>query len=153
MLFAYKNEIFRNTKLCPKTAALLKKVPNLQTAMFSVLQPHSHIPKHKGPLKAVLRYHLGLIVPKNTENCFITVDSQQYHWKEGEGVLFDDTFDHFVVNNTPEVRVVLFLDVIREDLPLWLKLFLKVIFAVLPLTKWWVEGMKRSEPQARKIQN
>jgi len=33
------------------------------------------------------------------------------HWQEGRGELFDDTFLHYVHNDTDEYRMVLFLDV------------------------------------------
>ena len=36
-----------------------------------------------------------------------------YEWKEGEGVLFDETYKHFVKNETKYTRVILFLDVVR----------------------------------------
>ena len=60
----------------------------------------------------ILRYHLGLIIPKNGF-CFISVDGETYDWKEGEGVLFDETYKHFVINDTNYYRVILFLDVKR----------------------------------------
>ena len=55
-----------------------------------------------------------------------------YHWKNGEGILFDDTYLHDAKNDSDEVRVVLWLDV-RKKWPLvphWLNvLFLKIAFA------------------------
>ena len=34
----------------------------------------------------------------------------RYHWKVGECLVFDDTYEHEVRNDTDERRVVLFLD-------------------------------------------
>ena len=45
------------------------------------------------------------------------VKGQDYVWKEGEGVLFDDSWPHSVVNHSPEMRAVLVIDV-RRPLPL-----------------------------------
>ncbi|MCB0737337.1 MAG: aspartyl/asparaginyl beta-hydroxylase domain-containing protein, partial [Bacteroidetes bacterium] len=53
-------------------------------------------------------------VPKNGE-CFIINGGQKYSWKEGEDILFDDTFRHQVSNNTNETRAILFCDVYRTD--------------------------------------
>jgi hypothetical protein len=46
---------------------------------------------------------------------------EKYHWREGEGVLFDDTFLHDAANEAGEVRVVLWLDLARR-MPLALDL-------------------------------
>ena len=37
-----------------------------------------------------------------------------YYWKNGEGVVFDDTYMHEAFNDSDRVRVVLFLDVRRK---------------------------------------
>jgi aspartyl/asparaginyl beta-hydroxylase (cupin superfamily) len=113
MLTFYGKDYEDNQQLCPTTTALIKSIPSIHYAMFSIMEPHTKIPTHTGRFRGCLRYHLGLSVPENTSKCFINVDDQQYSWKEGEGVLFDDTFRHFVVNETNEPRLILFCDVQR----------------------------------------
>lgn len=98
----------------PKTYSLISKIPGCSLAMFSVLHPGKVIPPHKGPFKGVLRYHLALITPKENEKCTIEVNKIEYNWKEGEDVIFDDTFVHSVKNESYESRVVLFLDIQRD---------------------------------------
>jgi beta-hydroxylase len=61
----------------------------------------------------VLRYHLGLIVPREAEACRIRVGEDIRHWEAGKSMIFDDTFNHEVWNDTDEMRVVLFVDVLR----------------------------------------
>jgi len=99
--------------LCPNTCRLINQIPEIRCAMFSVLQPHSKIPPHRGPFTGCLRYHLALSVPKDRNNCYIRVHGQKYHWKEGEDIVFDDTYEHEVYNNTDEIRIILFVDVVR----------------------------------------
>jgi beta-hydroxylase len=41
------------------------------------------------------------------------IEKEHINWQEGKTVVFDDTYEHEVWNNTGEVRVVLLLDVIR----------------------------------------
>lgn len=96
---------------CPKTMTILKDFDNISTAAFSILAPGKKLSPHYGHFKGILRYHLGLIVPKG--DCHIVVDKQPYHWKEGEGVLLDVTYLHHAVNNTELPRVILFIDVNR----------------------------------------
>jgi len=62
---------------------------------------------------ADMRYHLGLKVPEQAEDCRIRVGDEYRHWEEGRGLLFDDTHQHEVWNDTDEERVVLFLDIVR----------------------------------------
>jgi len=85
----------------------------MTTAFFSILSPGKHIPEHRGVFKGIMRYHLGLKVPENAKDCCIRVDEVSAYWQEGKGMLFDDTYQHEVWNNTDEIRVVLLMDVIR----------------------------------------
>lgn len=102
-----------NCDRCPETVKLLKKVPGLKVAFFSILAPGKHIPEHRGKHKGLIRYHLGLKVPQNRAACRIRILDQFAQWEEGKSLLFDDTFYHEVWNDTDEYRVVLFLDIAR----------------------------------------
>ena len=112
-LYGYGFEAKLGVELCPKTAALMREIPGMTTAMFSILSPRKHILDHRGPYKGVLRYHLGLIVPEDAPSCRIRVGEDIRHWEEGKSLIFDDTFNHEVWNDTDETRVVLFVDVLR----------------------------------------
>ena len=112
-LAGYGLESDENTKRCPETTRLLKKIPGMKTAMFSILSPIKHIPAHKGPFNGVLRYHLGLIIPEPKEQCRIRIDKEIMHWNEGESIIFDDTYNHEVWNDTSGFRAVLFVDFVR----------------------------------------
>lgn len=109
--FGYKAQT--NCRLCPETTRLIESVPGMITAFFSILSPGKHIPEHRGVFKGIMRYHLGLKVPENAKDCRIRVDEVLAYWQEGKGMLFDDTYQHEVWNNTNEMRVVLLMDVIR----------------------------------------
>lgn len=112
-LYGFGHRSEANCRRCPKTAALLAEIPGMTTAFFSILLPGARLPPHRGPWKGFLRYHLGLMVPQPAEDCRIVVGGQAAHWQEGKSLLFDDTYEHDVVNNTSGTRVVLFLDVVR----------------------------------------
>jgi aspartyl/asparaginyl beta-hydroxylase (cupin superfamily) len=112
-LYGYGFEAKLGVEMCPRTAALMREIPGMKTAMISILSPRKHILDHRGPYKGVLRYHLGLIVPADAEACRIRVGQDIRHWEEGKSMIFDDTFNHEVWNDTDETRVVLFVDVLR----------------------------------------
>jgi aspartyl/asparaginyl beta-hydroxylase (cupin superfamily) len=112
-LYGYGFKAKLGIETCPRTAALMQEIPGMTTAMFSILSPGKHILDHRGPYKGVLRYHLGLIVPRNAQACRIRVGEGIRHWEAGKSMVFDDTFNHEVWNDTDETRVVLFVDVLR----------------------------------------
>ena len=139
MFKAYDNWQEANCAKAPKTTELMKKIPGITTAMFSILGPNKHIPPHNGFYKGVYRYHLGLIIPKEGE-CYIVNGGKRYDWVEGEDVLFDDTYKHAVWNKTEETRVVLFCDIFRTDLP---KIF-------QPLNRW-VYGLREKSQRLKNV--
>jgi aspartyl/asparaginyl beta-hydroxylase (cupin superfamily) len=112
-LYGYGFQADVGVEMCPRTAALMREIPGMTTAMLSILSPRKHILDHRGPYKGVLRYHLGLIVPREAEQCRIRVGEEIRHWVQGQSMVFDDTFNHEVWNDTDETRVVLFVDVLR----------------------------------------
>ena len=92
---------------------LLKRIPGMKTAFFSILGPHKHVPAHRGPFKGVLRLLLAPRIPEPAEKCGIRVGTHTRTWDEGKALVFDDTVRHEVWNHTDGVRVVLFVDVVR----------------------------------------
>ncbi len=103
----------KNCDRCPQTWELLKDIPGLKVAFFSILSPGKHIPRHNGKHKGLIRYHLGLMVPEPKEKCRIQVGDEIAHWEEGKSLIFDDTYFHEVWNDTDGYRAILFLDIER----------------------------------------
>ncbi|MDM0087600.1 MULTISPECIES: lipid A hydroxylase LpxO [unclassified Variovorax] len=98
--------------LCPRTTELLKGLGTVKAAMFAELPPGSRLVRHRDPFAGSLRYHLGLWTP-GVEGCYIDVDGQRYHWRDGEAVVFDETYIHYAENTTDHDRVILFCDIER----------------------------------------
>lgn len=97
---------------CPRTVELLGRIPSVKAAMFASLPPGGRLVRHRDPYAGSLRYHLGLATP-NSPGCYIEVDGERYHWRDGEDVVFDETFIHYAENTTEQQRVILFCDVER----------------------------------------
>jgi beta-hydroxylase len=100
-----------NQSACSKTWDMLKAIPGLTTASFSILTPHTEIFPHTGFTSEVIRYHLGLEIP---DNCAITVEGREFKWQQGKIFKFDDTKEHSAYNRSERDRVVLLFDV-RKD--------------------------------------
>jgi beta-hydroxylase len=114
LLYTFGHKVAANCARCPRTAALLESIPGMTLGMFSVLAPRSRIAAHRGVYNGVLRYHLALTVPSERERCGIRIAGAVRHWTEGQSLIFDDTCEHEVWNDTDEQRVVLFVDFLRE---------------------------------------
>ena len=99
-------------RLCPRTTALLAGLPDVSAAMFATLPPGAVLNPHKDPYAGSLRYHLGLVTP-NDDACYIEVDGKPYSWRDGEPVIFDETYIHSAENRTRVERLILFCDVER----------------------------------------
>jgi beta-hydroxylase len=98
---------------CPETSKIISKLDDVHVAMFSILEPGKKIIPHKGPSTGCLRYHLGLQIPSDKQNCYIEVNGEKFYWNEGKGLIFDDTYVHSVNNDTNEPRIILFVDIER----------------------------------------
>ena len=57
----------------------------------------------------------------NSEKCALTLDGVEYPWRDGEELLFDQTYVHSAVNNTETLRVILFCDVEKTHLRAFMK--------------------------------
>jgi aspartyl/asparaginyl beta-hydroxylase (cupin superfamily) len=96
-------------RMCPETARIVREIPGVRSALFSILEAGAQIPDHRGHIKGLLRGHLAMRVPKEREKCFLRVDDKICHWEQGKLLVFDDTYRHEVQNNTDEERIVLLL--------------------------------------------
>lgn len=141
VLYGFGQPLQKNCKQAPATAELLSRVPNVQTAWFSILAPGYHIPAHTGVTKGIVRSHLGLIIPKERLKCRIRVRDEIRAWENGKVFTFDDTFEHEVWNDTDETRVILLFDF---DRPMkWRgRLVNNLMMRILKLTAFYQEPKK-----------
>ncbi|WP_275290937.1 aspartyl/asparaginyl beta-hydroxylase domain-containing protein [Amycolatopsis sp. La24] len=97
---------------CPTILSFAERTPTVVNAMISVLEPGVKLNVHNGPYAGILRYHLGIKVPRENPPR-LRVDTEHYTWREGESVLIDDTFEHEVSNESEEDRIVVIIDIRR----------------------------------------
>jgi aspartate beta-hydroxylase len=117
---AYGAEVRDNISKCPVIASLLERHPEVVSATYSYLAPGKHIPEHRGPFRGVLRFHVGLSMPRDEKGelgATLWIDGGPHKLDNGDTLLWDDTYPHEVLNATDKVRVALLLDVWRPDMP------------------------------------
>lgn len=102
-------------ELCPATMEIIERIrpKDFGLAYFSAQAPRTSIKPHYGPHNLRLRIHLGLIIPRD---CSITIAKQTRTWEEGRCLVIDDSFLHFVRNDSDTTRFILLLDIWHPDL-------------------------------------
>jgi aspartate beta-hydroxylase len=137
VLKAYGIEVPENMAACPTLAALVSSNPDVLSASISFVAPGKHIPSHRGPFRAVLRFYLVLTMPRLTDGrpaAVLRIGDIQHRLSEGEYLLWDDTYPHELWNeSTEEVRAVLLLDVRRRIMPLDMAALSRVLIAFVRL--------------------
>lgn len=121
----YDHRIPSAHDLAPRTMALLQQVPSLNLALFAVLMPGKQLNRHHDPFAYTLRYSLGLSTP-NDERCGLKINDFHYTWRDGDSIIFDETYLHSAYNHTDQPRIILMTDI---DRPLRLGLVQKAYWA------------------------
>ncbi|MGO4639866.1 aspartyl/asparaginyl beta-hydroxylase domain-containing protein [Mesorhizobium sp. 2RAF45] len=120
VLKAYDTGVPANLARMPVLSRLLAECPEVKSAAISFLAPRKHIPSHRGPFRGIMRFHLGLVIPRQADGrpaTIMMIDHQEKRITDGEGMLWDDTYPHEVINNADEARIALLLDVWRPGMP------------------------------------
>lgn len=120
VLKAYDMTVPENLARMPVLSRLLAECPEVKSAAVSFLAPRKHIPSHRGPFRGIMRFHLGLVIPRQADGrpaTIMMINHQEKRITDGEGMLWDDTYPHEVMNNADEARIALLLDVWRPGMP------------------------------------
>jgi aspartate beta-hydroxylase len=103
-----------NHARCPQTSQVLESLDlcriqdQAPEICFSVLRPRTVIKPHFGVTNARMVMHLPLDVPPD---CALNVCGiEQRTWREGELLMFDDTYEHEAWNHSDRTRVILLMD-------------------------------------------
>jgi beta-hydroxylase len=99
-------------QFCPRSVEILRRAPTVKAAMFALLPDGGKLMAHRDPYAGSLRFHLGLVTP-NSEKCRIYIDGEPYSWRDGEAIVFDETYIHSAINESGMDRLILFADVER----------------------------------------
>lgn len=105
----------RLIKKFPVTWEILRQIPNMVTVTVSVLNPHTRIKAHFGDSNAIVRTHLGLVVPGKYPDIGLRNGSCEQGWEEGKTFAITIAHRHYAWNNTDHKRIILMVDTVNED--------------------------------------
>ena len=130
-LYLVGDQIKDNCARAPITCGLIKDIPQITdnvkgSVLFSLMESGTHVHPHSGISNDKLRVHLGLDVPitlngtdvANKSISRLRVKDEYITWKNGEMVIWDDSFDHEVWHYHPlnHSRLILIFDILHPDL-------------------------------------
>jgi aspartyl/asparaginyl beta-hydroxylase (cupin superfamily) len=101
-----------NCQRFPLTWSILKGIPGLTAASLNLLEPNTTIKPHVGNTNAIIRCHMGLVVPAPAPRCGFRVGTETRSWEPGKFLMFCDAHQHSAWNNTNGRRYILVVDVI-----------------------------------------
>lgn len=104
------------SKQLPTLRRIAERTEGLFLLHVSVMHSGTVLDLHRGPSRAVYRYHYGLKIPEG--NLGLYLDGKKIRWKEREGFIWDDTLIHGSWNKSSEPRLVIFADFKRDLGPL-----------------------------------
>lgn len=108
---------------CPRTAELLRQVPhNGFHVCFSAIEPGGSLHAHSGPTNGSLVAHLGL---DGCAGARIWVAGESVEYRDGEVLVFDDSFVHSVEHAGPQMRYTLMVTFWHPELTWLERIFLK----------------------------
>lgn len=136
-LMFWLNEIKENTRRCPRTWALLKTIPNISSASFNLLEPHTTIKPHHGDTNAIIRCHLGIDIPAPAPKCAFRVGDEIRGWEDGKFLMFCDAHEHTAWNNSDRQRYILVVDIMRPELSGGRRYTAARVLASISLAIWY----------------
>jgi len=99
-----------------QTIKILKKIPNIKTALFSRIGPKTRLKPHQGWAElsnGILRCQFGIKIPSGKNG--LIVENEFRHVEKGKWVIFDDSKVHYAINEGNSDRIVLIVDVERPS--------------------------------------
>lgn len=108
-------EFFKNQKQFPKTMAIVSKYPEIISISFNQLEAKGEIVPHCGDTNAIFRCHLGLEIPAKLPECGFRVKEEVRPWEEGKWLIFSDANRHEAFNKSDKRRIIMVIDVLRDE--------------------------------------
>jgi aspartyl/asparaginyl beta-hydroxylase (cupin superfamily) len=152
-LHAFMLQSPENIAKLPVLNEVARSIPNMVTAQVAVLEPRTRVKAHFGDSNAIIRNHLGIVVPGKYPDLGFRNGSKEQCWEEGKVLAICIAHRHYVWNNTDHKRIIVLLDTIHPAYAhkkLWIcsgllsAAVLKLIATRFPITRKTPHGLLRA---------
>lgn len=114
-VMAFMLKYDKNIEKFPVTWGVVSKLPNVVTMQISMFKPHTRIKAHFGDSNAIVRSHLGIVVPGKYPELGFRNGTKEQCWEEGKVLALCIAHRHYAWNNTDRKRIILLVDCIHPD--------------------------------------
>jgi aspartyl/asparaginyl beta-hydroxylase (cupin superfamily) len=114
-LISWDIEFFKRKKEFPVLMSIVAKYPEILSVSFNQLEANGKILPHCGDTNGIYRCHLGIEIPSVLPTCGFRVRDEFRSWKKGEWLIFMDAYNHEAFNLSQKKRIILVIDVLRDE--------------------------------------
>ncbi|MBN4062023.1 aspartyl/asparaginyl beta-hydroxylase domain-containing protein [Bacteroidales bacterium AH-315-I05] len=114
-LYSYFLKYPKNCCKFPQLDKIVNSIRGMCLTQIAVLEPGTRIKAHMGDTDAIVRSHLGITIPGKHPDLGLRILNEERGWEEGKVLSFCIVNRHYAWNYTDKVRIILMVDVIRED--------------------------------------
>jgi aspartyl/asparaginyl beta-hydroxylase (cupin superfamily) len=114
-LISWDIEFFKRKKEFPVLMSIVTKYPEILSVSFNLLEANGKIIPHCGDTNGIYRCHFGMEIPDELPHCGFRVRDDFRSWKKGEWLIFMDAYNHEAFNTSQKKRIILVIDVLREE--------------------------------------
>ena len=104
-----------NMRKFPVIESIVSQIPHVVTVQVAVLSPQTRVKAHFGDTNAIIRNHLGVIIPGEYPDLGFRNGSKEKCWEEGKVLAICIAHRHYVWNYTNKKRIILLVDTIHPD--------------------------------------
>lgn len=115
-LMSFLRKFHDNRAKFPFITSITDQIPNCVFVGISILPPHTEIKPHYGDTNAIIRTHLGLIIPDPYPVIAIKVGEEERGWEDGELLCFINVTEHSVWSRSSQKRYILMFDFVPKVL-------------------------------------
>jgi aspartyl/asparaginyl beta-hydroxylase (cupin superfamily) len=120
-----RRAVSEHLRQCPRTAEALAGLPSDHTHVcFSAIQPGGHLVPHTGATNTTLTLHLGV---QDCAGATLWVGGEGIPYRDGEVLVFDDSYVHWVEHTGPRTRYTLMVSLWHPQLNAMERAFLRQV--------------------------
>jgi len=114
-LLSWDIQFFKRKSQFPVLMSIVDKYPEIVSVSFNQLEANGKILPHCGDTNAIYRCHFGIEIPAELPTCGFRVRNEEKSWIEGKWLVFMDAYTHEAFNNSYQKRIIMVIDVLRDE--------------------------------------
>ena len=114
-LYTYGYRYNDHCKEFPVLDSIVRNIPNMTMCQIAVLEPGVRVKANLGDTNAIIRNHMGIVVPGSLPEIGLRAGNIDQAWGEGEVFSFCIVHRHYAWNYTDKPRIVLIVDAMHPE--------------------------------------